>query len=99
MTPFSHRFSALSLSWIFVMCAATACSSPDSPLTTTGPGGTSALACAGEPLPVSDSFLTETLSTGFVILSSNSERNIAGADGLRCCQVKESLSTQECRKP
>ncbi len=99
MTPVSHRFSALSMPWIFAVCAATACSSPDSPSTTTGPGGTFALACPGGLLPVSDSFLTDTLSTGFMILSSNSKRNITGADGLRCCQVKESQSRQECRKP
>jgi hypothetical protein len=33
-----------------------------------------------------------------MILSSNSKRNTTGTDGLRCCQVKEIQSIQECRK-
>ena len=99
MTPVSHLFSALSLPWIFTIFAVTACSNPDSTSTTTGPGEASALACPGGPPPVPDSFLTETLTTGFTILRSNSKRSTTGSDGLRCCQVKEILSTHECGKP
>ncbi len=98
MTPVPHRFSALSMPWIFAVCVVTACTNPDSPSSTTGPGGTFALACPGGLPPVSDSFLTEALSTGFMILKSNSKRNTTGTDGLRCCQVKEILSIQECGK-
>ena len=98
MTMVSHRFSALSLPWIFAICAVTACSSPDSTSTTTGPGGNSALACQGGPPADPDSFLTETLTTGFTILSANSRRNSTGPDGLRWSD-RESSGCREARRP
>ena len=98
MTPFSHRSSALFLPWIFAICAVTACSSSDSTSPTTGPGGTSALACQGGPPPDPDSFLTETLTTGFTILSANSKRNSTGPDGLRW-SGGESSGCREARQP
>ena len=99
MTPLSHRFSTFSLPWIFAIYAVTACSNPDSTSTSTGSGGVSALACPGELPPGSDSFLTESLATGFTILRSNSKHKTTGPDGTRCCQVEEVSSTHECGRP
>ena len=89
MTQISRYFSTHSLPWIFALCAVTACSSSDSTSTTTGPEGTVALACPGEPPPAQDSFLPERPSTGFAILRSHSKRNSTSPDGPRCWQAKE----------
>jgi hypothetical protein len=93
-----RRLSSLSMPWIFAVCAATACSNPDSPSLQIPATTTTVAACQEGPPPASNPFLIDTLSAGFIILSSNSKRNTTGTDGLRCCQVKEILSIQECGK-
>ncbi len=89
MIQVSHYWSVQSMPWIFALWAVTACSSSESPSTTTGPEGTVALTCPGEPAPAQDSFLPERPSTGFAILRSHSKRNSTSPDGPRCWQAKE----------
>jgi hypothetical protein len=89
MTQVSRYFSTHSLPWAFALCAVTACSSSDNTSTTTGPEGTAALTCQGDPPLDRDSVLVETPSTGFAILRSHSKRNSTSPDGPRCRQTKE----------
>jgi len=99
MTQISRYFSTHSLSWIFALCAVTACSSSDSTSTTAGPDGTVALACPGEPPPDRVSFLPERPSAGFAILRSHSKRNTTGPDRLKCSQTTEIQSTDAYGRP
>jgi hypothetical protein len=99
MTQVLRRLSLLSLPWIFAISAVTACSNPDSSSIQMPATTTTVAACQGGPPPTPNPFLIETLSTGFIILSSNSKPNTTGTDGQQCCPVKENLPAHECGKP